>query len=273
VPELRAGGAADHEAATDDVRWPPLGQPRPHLEGPHRDQPRGLGPRHRHRWEEQPAARPAVAALGEPGTGHAGRHRPRAGGCRGWCLVAAGHLDVHPRGADAHRLQHAGPVVPRAAARGGRGSGAVPRDLPALGPGGQCVRVLAHPGLHTHRRGVRRLRAELPRSLRPRRPGRRAGAGLSRLQEHPAGARHRGRAPRPRRADRVRAHGRAARGGRAAGSRPRDREPGQPDRDHAAAGRARRSPSARGRRAGATSTVTARMWPASSARSTTTVAS
>ena len=75
-------------------------------------------------------------------------------------LLAAGHLDVHPRRHLAHRLQHVRAVGPRPAARGRGGPGAVPGPLLPLRPG--RLRPGAVGGS-----GVRRHPRRLGRDLRP----------------------------------------------------------------------------------------------------------
>ena len=100
------------------------------------------------------------------------RSRPRRQRRR---LVAAGDLGVHPRRAAAHRLQHAGAVLPRPDARGGAGPGPVPGGLPRLGPGRlgrgdrgrpEQDRRLEDVGAHHPRRARAGRRGSAPTAIR-----------------------------------------------------------------------------------------------------------
>ena len=206
-------------ASTHDVDRRPLagGEPRQRAAVP-RHGPAGRGA-HQAADPRRPG-RPAgrAAEHGRAGAG-AGRGDPAAGGHR--------PARLHARGRD-----------PRAAGGDRR-------------PPPEDVRRRRRPRRgHRDHRQQRRVPAGVPRGVRGRRQGGDGPAGLPLLPQRAHRARHRGGRDPDRPGDEVPAHRRAGRGA-ARAARPQGagrREPGQPDRHHAAPERARGAgPVVRGR--------------------------
>ena len=101
-------------------------------------------PRRQPRTWTSPARR--GVCTGRPATWLPGRQRRR--------LLAADDQRLHPRRDLAHRLQHAGAVVARPAARAGDRPGPVPRALPALRAGRLGAGLLGSPAFDSSTLGA-----------------------------------------------------------------------------------------------------------------------